>query len=431
MKRKYSLFVALMMASLGVQAQSKIKDGSITPSASIPLPDAILELESISRGLLLPRIALDSTELAAPMSGHTAGMIIYNTATIADVSPGMYYNNGGRWIRTPSFYEEPWRIQQSSNPAKANTQHIYQMGSVAIGKDSVASGASLDVNGAIRGGNLSVSPVGLHSLAVGDSLTASGLNSAAFGWHHIASGENAMAWGGQPTHTSTDSNRYNIASGTAATAWGYGNRSTSWGTTTWGTQNTASNPQATAFGARNQATGFWSTSFGEQNKASNNFTTAFGKGNTASARAGTAFGENNHAKGTRSLAFGLQNIAASQEETVFGRYNADTSGANNWTDTDALMQAGNGTNADSGRSNALTLLKNGKLSVGTHTEKPSLSMEINGTDGIKIPSGTSAQRPAAPVLGTLRYNNELGRPEMYVNDLNKDGAQGDAGWLTL
>lgn len=242
-----------------------------------------------------------------------------------------------------------------------------------------------------------------------------------------------MVWGGQPTHTTIDSNRYNIASGTAATSWGYGNRSTSWGTTTWGTQNTASNPQATAFGARNQATGFWSTTFGAENKASHNYATAFGKTNTASALAATAFGQGNQAKGSRSVTFGFQNIAASLEETVFGRYNADTTSAtpNSWVATDALLQIGNGTNPTTGRSNAITILKNGNISVGTHTVKPAVAMEINGTDGIKIPSGTSAQRPSAPPLGTLRYNSELGRPEMYVNDLNNDGVQGDAGWLKL
>jgi hypothetical protein len=28
----------------------------------------------------------------------------------------------------------------------------------------------------------------------------------------------------------------------------------------------------------------------------------------------------------------------------------------------------------------------------------------------------------------IRYNSDIGRGEMYVNDSNGDGTQGDAGW---
>jgi len=38
---------------------------------------------------------------------------------------------------------------------------------------------------------------------------------------------------------------------------------------------------------------------------------------------------------------------------------------------------------------------------------------INGTDGLRIPKGTTAQRPASPVTGMLRYNENLFSPEFY------------------
>ncbi|MGB0949121.1 MAG: hypothetical protein ACPGU0_03320, partial [Marinirhabdus sp.] len=54
------------------------------------------------------------------------------------------------------------------------------------------------------------------------------------------------------------------------------------------------------------------------------------------------------------------------------------------------------------------------------------------TGAVKVPSGTSAQRPApAGQFGLIRYNSTIGRGEMYVNDVNGDGVQGDAGWRPI
>ncbi len=50
---------------------------------------------------------------------------------------------------------------------------------------------------------------------------------------------------------------------------------------------------------------------------------------------------------------------------------------------------------------------------------------------MKVPVGTTAERPAAAAFGTLRYNTTTGRGEMFVNDANGDGTQGDAGWRAL
>lgn len=38
---------------------------------------------------------------------------------------------------------------------------------------------------------------------------------------------------------------------------------------------------------------------------------------------------------------------------------------------------------------------------------------INDTGFFRIPVGTSAQRPASPTAGMLRYNTDLGYAEVY------------------
>jgi hypothetical protein len=68
--------------------------GTATPNA-----DALLDVSSTTKGLLLPRVALTSTTSFAPLSAHVAGMTVYNTATAGDVVPGTYQNDGTKWVK--------------------------------------------------------------------------------------------------------------------------------------------------------------------------------------------------------------------------------------------------------------------------------------------------------------------------------------------
>lgn len=70
----------------------------ISPGASVPNSSAGLDVNFTTMGLLIPRVALTSTTSFLPLAAHIAGMIVYNTATAADVVPGLYFNNGTRWV---------------------------------------------------------------------------------------------------------------------------------------------------------------------------------------------------------------------------------------------------------------------------------------------------------------------------------------------
>jgi hypothetical protein len=59
-------------------------------------------------------------------------------------------------------------------------------------------------------------------------------------------------------------------------------------------------------------------------------------------------------------------------------------------------------NISSGTNNDLTITADGTGIV-----------KITGNDGIRIPYGTTAQRPSTPVSSTFRYNSDLGYPEIY------------------
>ena len=99
-----------LLASLGVRAQTKLGTNPGTLNG-----DALLELESSSKGLLMTRIALSATSSPSPLSAHAQGMTVYNTATAGDVAPGFYYNNGTRWVRIANS------IASYTNTAAATT----------------------------------------------------------------------------------------------------------------------------------------------------------------------------------------------------------------------------------------------------------------------------------------------------------------------
>ncbi|GAA5086526.1 hypothetical protein GCM10023210_08490 [Chryseobacterium ginsengisoli] len=103
MKKYFSpISVITLILLTSVQAKSQVK---ISNSSGTVNTESILELESSSnnKGFLLTRIALQSTTSASPLTAHSAGMIVYNTATAGsapnNVTPGMYYNSGTSWIK--------------------------------------------------------------------------------------------------------------------------------------------------------------------------------------------------------------------------------------------------------------------------------------------------------------------------------------------
>jgi trimeric autotransporter adhesin len=91
---QFCIVVICLLFTNSVLAQVKIGNTPTTINSN-----SLLELETTNKGLLLPRIALTGTASASPLSAHVAGMSVYNTATVSDVTPGYYYDDGTKWLK--------------------------------------------------------------------------------------------------------------------------------------------------------------------------------------------------------------------------------------------------------------------------------------------------------------------------------------------
>ncbi|MDP2175818.1 MAG: hypothetical protein Q8K70_07915 [Bacteroidota bacterium] len=116
------------------------KQGIVGIGTTTPNANALLDVSSTNKGLLLPRVELTSTTAFAPLSAHVAGMTVFNIATAGDVTPGEYYNDGTQWIRkagevalpdntvfVSSATNDPNNVTSTFDPATpqaANTMYI-------------------------------------------------------------------------------------------------------------------------------------------------------------------------------------------------------------------------------------------------------------------------------------------------------------------
>jgi len=150
---------------------------------------------------------------------------------------------------------------------------------------------------------------------------------------------------------STSMGQYTSAINSVATSMGFGTY--------------ASGEVSTSMGNGTEASGFSATSMGASTIASGNYSTAMGQSNTASGLVSTATGRSTTASGNYSFSTGEQTFAKARGSFTTGIWNDNTDNpdVNLTAPTDRIFQIGNG--SGSIRSNALTVLRNGNVGIGT------------------------------------------------------------------
>lgn len=153
-RTKKPMLILMMLASILLKTNAQVTIGS----GETPDNNALLDLkesETIStKGLLMPRVALTSTTSYAPMTGHIMGMTIFNTATVGDVTPGFYYNDGSKWVRLLGIdsVSSTWHVSETDQASISNQDNIYHAGQVGIGKEqTVDPTAILNVSASDKG----------------------------------------------------------------------------------------------------------------------------------------------------------------------------------------------------------------------------------------------------------------------------------------
>ncbi|MCC5923627.1 MAG: hypothetical protein JJT77_07560, partial [Crocinitomicaceae bacterium] len=97
----------------------------VNEDGTLPDSDAILDIKSENKGLLVPRVTLTNTTSSAPLSaGLPNSILVFNTATVNDVVPGYYYWDGSAWLKLISSADDDYFWNLEGNEVDASTHFL-------------------------------------------------------------------------------------------------------------------------------------------------------------------------------------------------------------------------------------------------------------------------------------------------------------------
>lgn len=167
-----------------------------------------------------------------------------------------------------------------------------------------------------------------------------------------------------------------VATGAASTYWnrdsiglysfasGYNTRAQGFGATAMGRDTEATNSYAHATGYFTNADGQYSTAMGFNTDAFGTGSTALGYSTDAEENYSFAAGHTAEAQAIYAVAIGRYVWAQSYASMAVGSYNLGGGNATSWVASDPIFEIGIG-NSNSSRANAVTVLKDGNVGIGT------------------------------------------------------------------
>ncbi|KAB2870391.1 MAG: hypothetical protein F9K37_05970 [Bacteroidales bacterium] len=323
------------------------------------------------------------------------------------------FGDGAKAIRNDAF--------ALGSSAQATGIGSYAFGSV--GRDTVSLQANTRTT--LASGDYSFA-LGMGAQASESSAFAVGQNSTASNVFAFALGSNAQASGRQASALGALSR----ATGNFSTALGAG-YSTGWYSTAIGYLTQASGSYAVSIGS-GYVYSVSGMSFDVYSKAQGSYSLALGNGNNANGSFSSAIGYRNYAYGDQTVTLGSNLAATSYASIVVGSYNYDNTSYSKyfWTLTEPLFVVGNGTYGTP--SNAMTILKNGRVGLQT-VVAPTYALHLPNSTTTGIGSGmayawsTYSDSRVKSDRKPIPYGiNEVMRlkPLIYFHHDSKQGSKG-------
>jgi hypothetical protein len=299
----------------------------------------------------------------------------------ASQNTGWYYNPAKNYMRGGVNVNNRWNPDSSG---------LY---SFAFGYNNKAFG-----NYSLSMGNVT-SASGFASTAIGSNTIASGYYSTAMGVGTTASGDASIAMGSGT-----------IANYSYCIAMGYGSKAGGLSSIAMGQNSIAFGDNSIAMGSYTNSSAGYSTAIGYHTTVSGAFSTALGSFTVANGNFATALGYQTEASGNYSAAMGYNIKSKSYGGLSIGFYNDSTNAtsATSFNPLNRIFQIGIGT-ADNARSNAMTVLQNGNVGIGTTT--PAALLDVNGNASFNDKS-ILLRNGGNPYHG-LRYDSIVDGPYLF------------------
>ncbi|NTW31445.1 MAG: hypothetical protein HGB12_02260 [Bacteroidetes bacterium] len=148
------------------------KGVAINSTGSAANNSAMLDVSSTDQGIRIPRVALISTTSALPITNPANSLLVYDSVTIGDVTPGFYYWDGSasKWIKFSTGSGGGWSTSGNTGTDSASDfigtkdaqawvmktnnserMRIASTGNIGIGTASPDLSASLDISSSDKG----------------------------------------------------------------------------------------------------------------------------------------------------------------------------------------------------------------------------------------------------------------------------------------
>jgi len=324
---------------------------------------------------------------------------------IADGNYSTAIGNAARAGKKNSFAFGQWA------DARNEESYAFGRGAIAEGFRSFAFGsAAVDSAGQVTGvayakGDYSFA-IGQGSQALGKGAFALGLADTAKGDYSLALGYKTLARG---NYSSVAIGWLTRAIGSNSTAIGYNSEASGVASFAAGSACSALGQDAIAIGSGAYARGNYAVSIGFKTEnyagggtalgwhtslaTSADFSLAAGYYSVATGNTSVSIGHRTYSMADLSTAMGSYTTAQSYNSFVIGRYNVISGTTNTWLNTEPLFIIGNGENS-SARSNAVTVLKNGNVGIGSLA--PTSKLEVNLANSSGWSGNLNALRVYAP-----------------------------------